>query len=166
MFKKFLKELLLAAILTALLFFAGDLVGELLIPTSGEISLSTGLMVFSTALLILPALIGSAPSGFFIAKKTNDLKAVLFIPAIGAAIGGLILMILGAGSLLLMTDAAWTIQMAEAAKYGGDFFSKMSLEEYKALITFSVAFGAVFLALINFAIGLVGGFVGSKLSKK
>lgn len=168
MFREFWKELLLAAILTALLFFAGDLVGELLIPVpaSGEISLSTGLMVFSTAILILPALIGSALSGFFVAKKTKDIKAVLFVPAIGAAIGGLVLMILSAGSLLLMPDAAWATQMAEASKYGGEFFAKMSLEEYKALITFSVGFGAVFLALVNFAIGLVGGLVGSKLSRK
>lgn len=166
MFKEFWKELLLAAILTALLFLAGDLLGELLISVGDEVTLSAGLMVFSILILVLPALVGSALSGFFIAKKTKDVKTVLFVPAIGAAIGGLLLMAISTGSLLLMTDAAWQSQMAEAAKYGGELFAKMTLEEYKALITFSLAFGAVFLALINFAIGLVGGLAGSKLAKK
>ncbi len=166
MFREFWKELLLAAILTALLFFAGDLLGELMIPASGEITLSTGLMAFSLIILVLPALLGSVPSGFFIAKKTKDIKAVLFVPAMGAAIGGLLLMVLSTGSLMLMTDAAWQSQMAEATKYGGELFAKMSLEEYKGLITFSLAFSAVFLALLNFAIGLAGGLAGSKLAKK
>ena len=163
MFKKFWKEMLLAAALTTALFLTAELAGNLLIPIGDDVSLSAGLMIFSIAVLVIPALIGCIPSGFLIAKKSKDIKAVLFVPAIGAAIGGLALMVLSTGSLLLMTDAAWQDQMAEAAKYGGEIFAKMSLEEYKSIITLSVAFGAVFLGILNFAIGMIGGFAGSKI---
>ena len=51
-------------------------------------------------------------------------------------------------------------------EYGGEFFANMSLAEYKSMIVVSVIFGAVFLAVLNFAIGLAGGFAGSRLVKK
>ena len=166
MFKEFWKELLLAAVLTAVLFTAMDLLGGFFVPETGEVTLSAGLMAFSLIALVLPALVGCIPSGYLIAKKTKDIKAAIFAPALGAAIGGLALMALSAGSLLLMTDAAWQEQMAEVAEYGVEFFANMSLAEYKSMIAFSVVIGAVFLAILNFAIGLAGGFVGSKLAKK
>lgn len=166
MFKEFKKELLLAAVLTAGLFTLMDLLGDFLVPETGAATLSAGLMAFSIVILILPALVACIPSGYLIAKKTSDIKAAIFVPALGAAIGSLVLMVLSAGSLLLMTDAAWQEQMAKLAVYGGEIFAAMSLAEYKAMIVFSVIFGAVFLAILNFAIGLAGGFVGSKLAKK
>ena len=166
MFKEFWKELLLAAVLTAVLFTAADLLGNLFVPETGEVTLSAGLLAFSLIVLVLPALVGCIPSGYLIAKKTRDVKAVLFVPALGAAIGGLALMALSTGSLLLITDVAWQAQKAEVAKYGVEFFANMSLAEYKSMIIFSVVFGAVFLAILNFAIGLAGGFAGSKLAKK
>ena len=165
LFKKFGKELLLAVILSALFFMAADQLGNLAVQPN-EITLSAGLMVLSLAILVLPALLGSIPSGFFIAKKTKDVKPVLFVPAAGAAIGGLVIMLLSAVSLLLLPDQAWQAQMAELGAYGIDFFAGMGLAEYKAMILFSLAFGAVFLALLNFAIGLAGGFIGSKLQRK
>ena len=157
---------MLAAVLTAVLFAAVDFLGTFFVPETGEVTLSAGLLAFSLAVLFCPALVGCIPSGYLIAKKTRDIKAVLFIPALGAAIGGLALMALSTGSLLLMTDVAWEEQMAEVAEYGGEFFASMSLAEYKSIIVFSVIFGAVFLAIINFAIGLAGGFAGSRLAKK
>lgn len=166
MLKEFWRELLLAAVLTAVLFTAMDLLGTFFVPETGEVTLSAGLLAFSLIVLVLPALVGCIPSGYLIAKKTGDVKAVLFVPALGAAIGGLALMALSAGALLLMTDSAWQAQMAEVAEYGVEFFANMSLAEYKSMIVASVVFGAVFLAILNFAIGLAGGFVGSKLAKK
>ena len=166
MFKKFWKELLLAAVLTAIIFTAMDLFGNFFVPETGDITLSGSLMLFSIIVLILPALVGCIPSGYLIAKKTKDVKAALFVPAMGAAIGGLLLMVFSASALLLMTDAAWQGQMNELADYGVEFFATMSLADYKSMVIFSVVFGAVFLAVLNFAIGLAGGFVGSKLVKK
>lgn len=165
MFKKFWKELLLAAVFTTVLFMLSDLFGTFFIPETGEVTLSAGLMLFSLIALVLPALIGCIPSGYLIAKKTKDIKAVIFVPALGAAIGGLALMALSAGSLLLMTDSEWLAQMAEVAEYSG-FFATMPLADYKSMIVFSVIFGAVFIAILNFAIGLAGGFAGSKLARK
>ena len=101
-----------------------------------------------------------------IAKKTKDIKAVIFAPALGAAIGGIVLMLFSAGALLLMTDAAWQNQMNELADYGVGFFTTMSLADYKSMVIASVVFGAIFVAVLNFAIGLAGGFIGSKLVKK
>ena len=166
MFKKFWKEVLLAAVLTTVLFTAMDILGTFFAPATGEITFSGGLVVFSIAALFLPSLVGCIPSGYLIANKTKDIKAVIFGPAMGAAIGGLALMAFSAGELLLMTDAAWLEQMAELAKYGVELFATMSLADYKSMVLFSVIFGAVFLAVLNFAIGLAGGFVGSKLAKK
>ena len=166
MFKEFWKELLLAAVLTAVLFTAMDLLGTFFVSGTGDITLSADLMLFSIIVLILPPLVGCIPSGYLIAKKTKDIKAVIFVPALGAAIGGLALMAFSTGSILLMTDAAWQAQMKELAGYGVEFFATMSLADYKSMVVFSVIFGAVFLAILNFAIGLAGGFVGSKLVKK
>ncbi len=166
MFKEFWKEFLLAAILTAAIFTVMDLLGNLFVPETGEVVLSAELMVFSIAVLVLPALIGCIPSGYLIAKKTKDVKAALFVPAIGAAIGGLALMALSAGALLLMTDAAWQAQMNQLAEYGVEFFADMSLAEYKSVVVLSAIIGMVFLAILNFAIGLAGGFAGSRLVKK
>ena len=75
-------------------------------------------------------------------------------------------MALSAGALLLMTDSAWQTQMDELAEYGVGFFADMSLAEYKSVVVLSAIIGAAFLAVLNFAIGLAGGFVGSKLAKK
>ena len=168
MFKKFWKEILLAAVFTLVLFTLMDLVGNLFAPSieTGELTLSAGLMAFSIIALFLPALVGCIPSGYLIAKKTKDIKAVIFAPALGAAIGGLVLMLFSAGALLLMTDAAWQNQMNELADYGVEFFATMSLANYKSMVIASVVFGAIFIAVLNFAIGLAGGFVGSKLVKK
>ncbi|MBN1940560.1 MAG: hypothetical protein JW772_00090 [Candidatus Diapherotrites archaeon] len=166
MFREFWKELILAAVLTLVLFTAMDFLGELFVPANGEVTLSAGLMAFSFIALFLPAFIGCLPSGYLIAKKTNEVKEIIFVPAVGAAIGVLALMLLSAGSLLLLSDAAWQEQMNEVIAQGGDFFATLSLEEYKSIIIFSVGFGAFFLAVINFAIGLAGGFVGSKTVKR
>ncbi len=166
MFKEFWREFLLAAVLTAVLFTAVDLLGTFFVPETGDITLSAGLLGFSLIALVLPALVGCIPSGYLIAKKTGDIKAVLFVPAAGAAIGSLALMALSACALLLMADSAWQAQMDEVAEYGVDFFADMSLAEYKSMILFSVIFGAVFIGILNFAIGLAGGFVGSSLAKK
>ena len=69
-----------------------DFVGNFFTPSSGteELTLSSGLMAFSMIALFLPALVGCIPSGYLIAKKTKDIKAALFVPALGAAIGGLV----------------------------------------------------------------------------
>ena len=166
MFKKFWKEILLAVILTMVLFTAMDFVGSFFTPEGEDLTLSAGLMAFSIIALFLPALVGCIPSGYLIAKKTKDIKAIIFIPALGAAIGGLVLMLFSAGALLLMTDAGWQAQMDELADYGVEFFATMSLADYKSIVITSVIFGAIFVAVLNFAIGLAGGFVGSKLVKK
>lgn len=166
MIKEYWKELLLAAVLTAVLFTAMDLFGNLFVPETGDVTLSAGLLAFSLIALVLPALVGCIPSGYLIAKKTKDIKAIIFVPALGAAIGGLILMAFSAVSLLLMTDAAWQAQIDKLAQYGVKFFANLPLAEYKSLIIFSVIFGAVFIAILNFGIGLAGGFIGSKLAKK
>jgi len=163
MCKKFLKELLLAAVLTAVLFVAFDFFGEALFP-SNDITLSAGLMVFALAVLILPPLIGGIPSGYLVGKKIKKGKDALFVPAIGAAVGGLALMSLSLASMLLMTDVAWQSQLAEAAKYGGTFFADMTLQDFKSMVLFSVVLGAIFIAIMNFAIGLLGGLIGSKLA--
>ena len=167
MFKKFWKEILLAAVFTLVLFTAMDFVGNVFVPeTPEDLTLSGGIMLFSIIALFLPPLVGCIPSGYLIAKKTKDIKAALFVPALGAAIGGLVLMVYSAGALLFMTDAAWQLQMNELAELGVEFFANMSLADYKSMVIASVVFGAVFIAVINFAIGLAGGFVGSKLVKK
>ena len=146
---------------------AMDVFGNLFVPeTPKDMTLSTGLMVFSIIALFLPPLVGCIPSGYLIAKKTKDIKVALFVPALGAAIGGLALMLFSAGALLFMTNAAWQVQMDEVAKYGVGFFADMSLEAYKSMVIASVIFGAVFIAVLNFAIGLAGRFAGSKIVKK
>jgi hypothetical protein len=166
MIKKFWKELLLAAVLATALFTAMDFAGNIFAPETGNVEISAGLMLFSIMALFLPALVGCIPSGYLIAKKTKDIKAIIFVPALGAAIGSLALMALSAVSLLLMTDAMWQAQMDELAGYGVEFFAAMPLADYKSMVIFSVIFGAAFLAVINFAIGLAGGFLGSKIAKK
>ncbi len=166
MCKKFWKEALLAAVLTAIIFTIMDLLGNFFVPETGDVTLSAGLMLFSIVVLVLPALVGCIPSGYLISKKTKNIKFILFVPALGAAIGGLILMGLSAGALLLMTDAAWQIQMDELAELGIEFFTTMSLADYKSMVIFSVIIGTVFLAILNFAIGIAGSFIGSKLVKK
>ncbi len=168
MFKKFWKEILLAAVFTLVLFTLMDIFGNFFIsvPETGGVTLSAGLMGFSIIALFLPPLVGCIPSGYLIAKKTKDIKAALFVPALGAAIGGFVLILFSAGALLLMTDVAWQAQMNELADYGVGFFATMSLADYKSMVIASVVFGAIFIAVLNFAIGLAGGFVGSKLVKK
>ncbi len=167
MFKKFWKEILLAAVLTMVLFTAMDFVGNIFVPeTPEDLTLSGGIMLFSIIALFLPPLVGCIPSGYLIAKKTKDIKDIIFLPALGAAIGGLVLMLFSTGALLLMTDAAWQTQMDELADYGVEFFATMSLADYKSMVIASVIFSSIFIAVLNFAIGLAGGFVGSKLVKK
>ncbi len=163
MFKRYYRELMLAALLTLGAFALGDVLGDFIAPQGDGISLSPVLMIFSMVMLVSPGLIGSIPSGYLIAKKTKNFKAHLFVPAVGTAIGGMIIMVLAGIALLLIPDTAWLAQMDNATEMGVDFFSQMSLADYKAMIMFSVIFGAVFLSILNFTIGLAGGFIGSKI---
>ncbi len=165
MIQQFKRELILAVVLTTVLFAAADILGDFAFaPSPGELTLSAELMVLSMAVLILPALLGTIPSGYLIAKKTADIKPIIFIPALGAAIGAIILMLFSFVSFILTPDSVLQAQMAKVSDYGIDFFTNMSLPEYRSMLMFSIAFGAVFLGLMNFAIGLAGGFVGSRIA--
>lgn len=164
MFKGFWKEFVLAAVLTALFFGLVDLLGDFVAaPEGSEITLSAGLLLLSLAILVLPALLGSIPSGYLIGKKKKGNEA-MFVPAAGAAVGGLMIMLLSVLALLLMTDAEWMAQMQAVAEYGVSFFAGMTLEQYKATVIASSAIGIAFIAIINFAIGLAGGLIGSRLA--
>ena len=166
MFKEFKKELLLAAVFTAVLFWLSDFLGDFMAgPEPDGITISAGLMMVALLMLVLPAFIGTVPSGFLVGKKTRDVKATIFVPAVGAAIGVIVIMALSAATLIFAPDAVLESRMAEATGYGLDFFAGMAVQEYRALLMVSLAFGAVFLALINFAVGLAGGFAGRMLSK-
>jgi len=165
MFKRYYRELMLAALLTLGAFALGDVLGDFIAPQGDGVRLSPVLMIFSMIMLVSPGLIGSIPSGYMIAKKTKNFKAHLFVPAVGTAIGGIIIMALAGIALLLIPDVAWVAQMNNATEMGIDLFSQMSLADYKAMIMFSVIFGALFLAILNFTIGLAGGFIGSKIAE-
>lgn len=79
MFKKFWKEILLAAIFTIVLFTAMDFVGNIFVPEIPEdLTLSGSIMLFSIIALFLPALVGCIPSGYLIAKKNKGHKGSSF----------------------------------------------------------------------------------------
>lgn len=166
MIKKFWKEIVIAAVLTAVVFVAFDVGADLLMSVPEDLVLSVEIMFLSIAILVVPGLVGGIVSGFLVGKKTKDIKAILFIPAIGAAIGSAGVMLLSLGEVLFLTDAGWQAQLTELSELGVGFFAEMSLPEYKTMIIASVIFGMFFMALINFAVGLLGGFVGNKVAGK
>jgi len=166
MLKRFWREFLVAAVVAALAFFAIDFLGDLVLQEPEELKITASIMVFSIAVIVVPGLVGGGIAGVLVGKREKSLKARLFVPALGAAIGTVAVMALGLGGILFLTEAGWQAQLDELGSIGVDFFAEMTLEEYKAMVLFSALFGMLFMALINFAIGLVGGYLGSMASGK
>ncbi len=77
MLREYWKEIVLAAVLTFLLFLLTGLLGVFVAPEEGAVEISAGLMAFSIAALVLPPFIGAILSGFLIARKTKDIKAIV-----------------------------------------------------------------------------------------
>ncbi len=162
MIKKYWKELGLAVIITGIVLWLVDVLGDLFFAEPETLSVSTEIMLFGLIALFLPALIGSIPSGYLIAKKTQEIKSIVFVPALGAALAGIILILFSAVSMLLLSDADWQNQLNEVKEFG-EIFGEMTLEEFRYFTLFSVVFGGLFIAVFNFGIGLAGGFAGGKL---
>jgi len=160
MCRQYLRELVLAVVLVLGISIALDVFGDVLVAGQGKIEITAGLMAFGLVAIVLPALAGAVPSGFLLARKQAGLKQALLVPAFGAAIAMILLMAFSAVSLLSMTDAAWQLQIAQMDEMGLGFFSSMPLQEFKAMILASVAFGALFMAIFNFGLGLAGGYAG------
>lgn len=166
MFKQNSKELLLAIILVAVLFFAADVLGDFVADPTGEALISLEIMLLAMAILILPSLLGTIPTGFLIGKKTQDVKTAIFISGLGAAIAGIVIMLLALVEMMLMPDALWQEQFAQLSELGVDFFGSMTIADFKAFTMFSVGLASVFLAVFNFAIGLAGGYIGRAIALK
>jgi hypothetical protein len=166
MLKRFYKELLLAAGFTAGLFWFSDFVGKMTISLEGGLNITPELFVFSLAMLVLPSLLGTIPSGYLIGKQEKGVLPSLFVPALGAVLGVAAVVALNSLPLLFAPDAVLQEEMAKMATRGIGMFAEMSVQEYRSLLAVSLALGTGIIALINFAIGMAGGFLGRILGKR
>ena len=156
--KQFWKEGALTALAVLSLSFAADMVP---VPAAIDI-FSPFLMLFGLFVLVLP-FFPAAIAGYFIRKKTAQ-KDYFVVPAIGAALGGILLVAISLAQVLLSSDAQLLAEVSKASGSGVTFFESMNAQELRSFFISSTAIGLVFLTIINGALGLVGGLAGGYLS--
>ncbi len=156
--KKYWKELVLAAIAVIVI---GQLFDFLPLDTSGNAIFSPAIMLVGIVALFVPAFVGIA-AGYFVAKKSTG-KAPFLVPAAAGAIAAIVLILFSLASLSLMTEDQWQQELDKLKETGFGVFNDFSIQEFKAFTMSALCFGLVFLAAINFAFGMIGGFVGKQL---
>ena len=158
MLMKYKKELAAAFILLLAAMFLTEL-----IPDPRTIELTPELMALSFALLLLP-LFAAIPSGYLIAKKTKELNPAIFVPALGIALATLVMLGIGFAQISIAPDSEIQKEMDKATEMGVNMFDEMSVQDFRAFTLSSLMLGAVFMAVMNFALGLFGGFTGRTLA--
>ncbi len=164
-FKRLCREFLLAVAFTAGLFWFSDYVGKRAISIDGGLDITLGLFAFSLVMLVLPAFLGTIPSGFLLAKKEKKALPGILVLALGAALGVVAMIAVNAAFIVFASDQVLEAQIAGLAGRGVSLFKDMGVQEYRGLLTASLVVGALLLALINFGVGLAGGFFGRILGK-
>lgn len=164
MFKENMKEFLLSIFLVGIILFLVDFSGDFFArPITEELIFSEWIIIIGLLVMVVPALIGTMPSGYLLAKKGKTLKEIMLVPGIGAGIAAFLYLLTAAVYLIIQPDAYWQEQFNQVALLGVDYFSNFTLEEFKAITISSTFIGALFMGVFNFALGAAGGFIGQSL---
>ncbi len=159
-------------VITAILGFLVDVIPDLFISQEliqqGIFSPTVMVIGFIAMIaLFLVPVVGGALGGFLISKKSNELLPTLVLPAVGTAIAGIIMIGIPAIFLLALDDSGWQGQLDEIGEALGEdmaIFKDMTVDEFKSFTMLSLGLGMVFTAIMNFAFGLIGGFLGRWLN--
>jgi hypothetical protein len=159
MFKKYWKEITLAFLINLILSYLIQLVPAY--------ELNTTTMALAI-LAILTPLIAAIPAGYLIGKKTKKLKPTLLYPAIGVTIAVIVSLLITSYSVMTMTDAQWQENIDEVESLDLDLglFQNMTASEFKAFTINALFLGFIVAIMMNFAFGLIGGYMGRWVSKK
>ncbi|MBU1120502.1 MAG: hypothetical protein ABIE23_03290 [archaeon] len=161
MIKDYWKEILIVIVLTVVLMMGMELIPEP--ELTKEMIFSPMLMLFGMIVLFLP-LIPAIIGGYLITRKTIEFKEILFAPAIGLLIAGIIIVGFSSIQLLMLDDAGWEKEFDKVNELGLGLFEDMTLQEFKNISITSTLSGTIFIALFYFAIGLLGGFIGRAIA--
>lgn len=155
------KEMLLVLILTCLGY------GLEAVPSimQGELVLSSMLAFLSVMMMIVPIL-AAIPAGFLIGRKTEEFKPAAIYPGMGAALAAVIMLSFSLATMIGMSDAMWQMHFSSVKDVGVGLLGEMSLEEYKMFTITATTIGLFILSALNFALGLLGGFIGRWLHLK
>lgn len=158
MVMQYKKELAIAFILLIAVMLLAEL-----IPGPKTAELTPELMALSFILLLLP-FFAAIPPGYLIAKKTKETNPVIFVPAIGVALATLLMVGIGFAQISIAPDSEIQKEMDKAAELGIDMFADMSVQDFRAFTLSSLVLGAFFMVVMNFALGLFGGFTGKAIA--
>ncbi|MBI4044999.1 MAG: hypothetical protein HY392_04795 [Candidatus Diapherotrites archaeon] len=160
-----MKEFLKQGVLVFVLIFVFTFIAEVLEPKDISPELVFSPLVFVAGLLVLFfPFFASIAGGFFIAKKTREMKPALLVPATAAFLAGLVIVGLGLLQVVLYSDEQLGLELVKASELGLGFFSDMTVDEFRGFLLTSTLFGAVFVALLNFGLGITGGLVGRQVA--
>lgn len=169
MFIKNKKEFLIAVILTLVVLFAIDIGGDVLLGdlVSEDIfsanTMLIGMGVF-LVMLAIPFFIAMF-FGYRLSKKGEPLKEVLVNPAAALAVAALLLTLFSVGTMMAASDEDMQTELAALEELEVDYFSEMSIADFRVMLLVSVTAGAVFLAVMYFGVGVAGSFAGKTLSE-
>lgn len=122
-------------------------------------------IVFIAGILVLFfPFFASIVGGFFIAKKTNEMKPGLLVPAIASFLCGVLLVGFGLLQVILYSDETLEVELVKAQEFGLGAFEDMTVDEFRGFLLTSTFFGAIFVGLLNFGLGLAGGLVGRQVA--
>ena len=116
--------------------------------------------VFTIFIPFFIAIIG----GYLICRRCDDLNHAVLVPAVAVALASVLMVGLSLGSVLTATDAQLEQRLGEMNNAGFTVFEGMGIDEFKSFTLSETIIGFFALGLINFGLGLAGGFVGSTIS--
>ena len=153
-----LKEFLITLVLIIALAFLIELVPE---PEtlSAEFVFSPVVLLLGIIALSLP-FFASIPAGYLISKKRAELKDAIAVPAAAGVVAALLIVGFSVVQLMLTSDAEIAEQLQKMEEFGMGFFASMTPEQYRSFAITSSLFGFVLVAVINFALGILGGLAG------
>lgn len=164
MLKEFWKEILFVAVTVIVFSVIAD---YLPVSVTQENLYSPELMLFGIFILLFP-FFPAALAGYWVRKRAgkDGMRSAMIVPAFGALLGGVLLTLFSLAQLMLLDDASLLAQIQEVQSIGVNIFEGMNAADIKSFLVTTTAIGIVFIALINGALGLAGGFVGSLVAGK
>lgn len=160
-----MKEFLRQGVLVFVLIFVFTFVAELFEPQDISPELIFSPLVFVAGLLVLFfPFFASIAGGFFVAKKTREMKPALLVPAVAAFLAGLVLVGIGLLQVIIYSDEQLEVELVKAKEFGLGAFGDMSVDEFRGFLLTSTLFGAVFVGLLNFGLGIAGGLAGRQIA--
>lgn len=160
-----MKEFWQQGVLVFVMIFVFTFIAEVFEPKNISPDMIFSPPVFIVGLLVLFfPFFASIAGGFFVAKKTREIKPALLVPAVAAFLAGLVLVGLGLLQVILYSDEQLKAELVKAQEFGLGVFGDMTVDEFRGFLLTSTLFGAVFVGLINFGLGLAGGLVGRKIA--